>query len=229
MRRADRGAARAFFGRVHKLVISAPTAADERIRRIARTRAGRAAGKALAPLFPLGLPGGYLLIAYAMAQWLRRHGHDGGREIVRSAWLGWIVHRAVKVGLERRRPPKPGTRVRYDSFPSGHTTGATSLAVATAIVLRRERLVSPSRATAIAVAPSVIMGVYRVLADDHWATDVVGGWILGAAIGVASATREAKPRRVRRRGRPVRPTSEATRGRADSPDARAHTARPSVR
>jgi membrane-associated phospholipid phosphatase len=28
------------------------------------------------------------------------------------------------------------------------------------------------------------MGAYRVLADDHWATDVVGGWIAG--IGVAA-------------------------------------------
>ena len=28
------------------------------------------------------------------------------------------------------------------------------------------------------------MGAYRVLADDHWATDVVGGWLVGAAIGL---------------------------------------------
>jgi undecaprenyl-diphosphatase len=186
---------------MRKLVIGQLPALDVRVRRLARTRAGRAAGKALTPLFPIGLPGGYLLIAYATARWLRRRGHSGAGSIVTSAWLGWLVHRAVKVALIRRRPARRGHRARFDSFPSGHTTGATALALTTAIILNRERMLSPRSAAALAIGAPLLMGAYRVVADDHWATDVVGGWALGSAIALASVRDLSKSRRVRRRVR----------------------------
>ena len=83
----------------------------------------------------------------------------------------------------RERPHRNGRR-RYDSFPSGHTTGATALALTTAYVLHRERLISTRRAVALAVGAPAIMGAYRVIADDHWATDVFAGWVLGSAVAL---------------------------------------------
>jgi membrane-associated phospholipid phosphatase len=79
-------------------------------------------------------------------------------------------------------------------------------------VLSREGVISRNAAVALAIVPPVVMGAYRVLADDHWATDVVGGWLVGAAIGltcdaalgemrspkVLEALRRRGPRRVRR-------------------------------
>jgi undecaprenyl-diphosphatase len=190
---------------MQRLVIEDLPAIDLEVRRAARTRAGRAAGRALSPLFPVGLPAGYLTIAYSTAHWLRRRGANGSRSIVASAWLGWLVHRAVKVFLIRRRPARVGSRARYDSFPSGHTTGATALALTTAIVLQRDGLVSPRRAAAIGVGAPLLMGFYRVVADDHWATDVAGGWVLGTAIALVSLTaapnRRREPRLVRRAAR----------------------------
>ena len=41
---------------------------------------------------------------------------------------------------------------------------------------------SPTAALALGVALPGLMGASRVLADDHWATDVIGGWLLGGAI-----------------------------------------------
>jgi undecaprenyl-diphosphatase len=136
------------------------------------------------PLFPIGLPGGYIAIAYALAHWLHRRRRRGGPAIVTSAWLGWLAHRGFKHFYVRRRPLRPDDRPRFDSYPSGHTTGATALATAVAYVLHRERLISHRTATAIRVAAPSVMGLYRVLADEHWATDVIGGWALGAAVGV---------------------------------------------
>ena len=188
---------------MRKLVIGGPPALDARIRRAAQTPAGRVAARAMSPLFPVGLPGGYITIAYATARWLHRRDRHGGGSIVVSAWMGWILHRAVKTVLVRRRPPMPRARARYDSFPSGHTTGTTALAVTTAIVLRRERLISRERAALIGIGAPLAMGLYRVIADDHWATDVLGGWALGSAIALLSLTdhrlnsRRAPPR-VRR-------------------------------
>lgn len=193
----------AFLG--SRLEFDEPTAFDRRVRRLARRPLLDPARVALKPLFPIGLPGGYIPIAYATARWIhRRHGR-GSRAIVTAAWLGWIVHRGVKLGYFRERPRKPGVRRRIDSYPSGHTTGATALAVATALVLRRDNLISTKAAAALAASASTAMGAYRVLADDHWATDVVGGWLLGSAIGLTCYTalgerRHRAPRVIRSKG-----------------------------
>jgi len=151
---------------------------------MANARPFRNARTVMWPLFPLGLPGGYITIAYALAHWLRRRRRQGGAAIVTSAWLGWFAHRGFKLFYSRQRPLRPHDKPRFDSYPSGHTTGATALAITVAHVLRRERLISSRAATAIRLGAPSLMGVYRVIADEHWATDVVGGWALGAAIGL---------------------------------------------
>jgi undecaprenyl-diphosphatase len=212
-----------------KLVIGEPPALDARLRRAAQTPTGRAAARVMSPLFPVGLPGGYLAIAYATAHWLHRNNRSGGSSIVASAWLGWLLHRAFKVALVRRRPPHPRVRARFDSFPSGHTTGATALALTTAIVLRREHLISRRRAALIGVGAPLLMGVYRVVADDHWATDVVGGWALGSAVAFLSLRDPPRPRRARHRVRREAPMSAESNDRRSYADGRARTARPSVR
>jgi membrane-associated phospholipid phosphatase len=207
----------------------------------------RRVDRVLSPLFPLGLPGGYITVAYLTARALHRRGQRGGPAIVTSAWLGWLVHRAAKLVYTRKRPRHRGEKQRTDSYPSGHTTGATALALTTAYVLHRRGVVSLPRAISIASIPPGVMGAYRVIADAHWATDVVGGWLLGGAIGLTcnaaladtlgGAAREiqnvkaseSRPRALRRRGRPERPTFAAEVGRVDSPDGRADIARPSVR
>src|ERR1041384_760399 len=122
-------------------VFESPPAFDLAVRRIALSPRVRALRKPLWPLFPLGLPGGYITIAYATAHRLNRRHRDGGAEIVLSAWLGWLVHRGVKLILVRERPPEPQRKRRFDSYPSGHTTGATALALTMARVLYREGVI----------------------------------------------------------------------------------------
>jgi hypothetical protein len=221
-----------------------PPLIDRRARRIARSRPMRRAGRILSPLFPLGLPGGYITIAYLTARALHRRGQRGGPAIVTSAWLGWLVHRAAKLVFERERPRRRGAMRRDDSYPSGHTTGATALMLTTAYVLRRRDLISLPRATAIATIAPITMGAYRVISDEHWATDVVGGWLLGGAVALAcnaaladavgGAARKikapgARPRALYRHGRQEQPMFSAEVGRVDSPDVRAGTARPFAR
>jgi membrane-associated phospholipid phosphatase len=212
-------AATALLARV--LEFDQPPAFDKSIRRRAQAPAMNGARRVLAPLFPIGLPGAYITIAYAVSYWLRRKRRRGGPAIVTSAWLGWLVHRAMKLGYRRERPLRPGVRRRTDSYPSGHTTGATALALTLAYVLFNDGLISARRAAAIAIGAPALMGAYRVIADDHWATDVVGGWLLGGAIAATcnamlaelprTALREAEAKSPpkRRRGRRERPSSLA--------------------
>jgi len=189
-----------------------PPAIDRRVRRLANSAAFRPVAAAMRPMFPLGLPGGYIAVAYLLARSLRQKRRAGGPAIVTSAWAGWLVHRAIKVVYRRERPRHGGRRRRTESYPSGHTTGTTALSITAARVLSREGVISVSEAVALGLLPPVVMGTYRVLADDHWATDVVGGWLVGAAIGltcdavlgetrsprVLEALRRRGPRRVRR-------------------------------
>lgn len=162
-----------------------PPSIDRRARRVARSRRGRALDRMLSPLFPIGLPGGYITIAYATAHALHRREKRGGPAIVTSAWVGWLVHRAAKLVYARERPRRPRVKRRWDSYPSGHTTGATALSLTTAYVLHRRGLISLPRAATLGTLPPIVMGAYRVISEEHWATDVVGGWLLGGAIAFA--------------------------------------------
>ncbi|HTI62346.1 MAG TPA: phosphatase PAP2 family protein [Gemmatimonadaceae bacterium] len=204
-----------------RLAVDEQPPLDHWVRRRTSTPGPRRVSKLAAPLFPLGLPGGYITISYLLARSLRRRRRSGGPAIVTAAWAGWLVHRGLKLVFVRERPARPGQRRRLDSYPSGHTTGTTALAVTAARVLARHGLVSRRRAALIGLGAPVVMGVYRLIDDEHWATDVIGGWLLGGSIaltcdallgergGGADATRgpAVKRRGSRPRVRRERPTS----------------------
>lgn len=71
------------------------------------------------------------------------------------------------------------------SFFSGHSSLTMSLAVSAGTVasLRGYRLAPAVWATGVGLA--LTTGYLRIAADRHWATDVVTGWVVGAAVGFA--------------------------------------------
>lgn len=89
------------------------------------------------------------------------------------------------------------------SMPSGHSSVA---AAAAAFQVRMRRA-----AGAALVVLAVLGGISRVYVGAHWGLDVVAGWILGAAIGVAGAAlaRAVADRRCRAPAAPL--------GAADAP------------
>jgi undecaprenyl-diphosphatase len=70
---------------------------------------------------------------------------------------------------------------RFDphSFPSGHAARTLSLSIAIFICL------GPVPGLPL-VAWSVAVGLSRVVLGVHWTSDIVAGWILGLATGLAS-------------------------------------------
>ena len=101
--------------------------------------------------------------------------------------LAGIAETVLKPIVARPRPP---TRVLTGEsgfgFPSGHTTGATALAICAIAVFSRLAHTRRDRITleATAVGYLVIIGVSRVVLGAHRGLDVVGGWLLGAAIAI---------------------------------------------
>jgi membrane-associated phospholipid phosphatase len=176
-----------------------PPSLDRRVRRLADVPRAHGIDTAMWPLYPVGLPGGYLLIAHGAARWLRHHRRGGGPAIVASAWAAWLAHRGIKLVYHRERPRRRNRKRRYDSYPSGHTTAVTAVAFTSANVLRRQGMISTGTAATLAIGAPALMGAYRVIADDHWATDVIGGWTLGLAVGLACTVGYPSSRRPKRR------------------------------
>lgn len=114
---------------------------------------------------------------------------------------GVLISFSLKELIDRPRPTlvPHGTRVYSQSFPSGHASmSAVAFLTIGALVTRSQtakqqklssqsaRRASHLRATrwyimGIAVVLALLVGTSRVYLGVHWPSDVLAGWILGAA------------------------------------------------
>ena len=140
------------------------------------------------PIEILGLPGLYIPIAVVLARHLRRRGRRGGAAITKAAFAGWLALRLSRLVIHRPRPPRPPHRgpKSESTFPSGHTTGVTAVAVAAARLLYDEQILTTSQAAALGIGWPAMTAANRVYVREHWLTDTLGGLALGlgAAMGV---------------------------------------------
>ena len=148
-------------------------------------------GFLVTPILTFGSVGAAALIEDAGDQLL-----TDGLIILESALLTSNLTNLVKGIAGRQRPfahfapASDFTRTRSPqennlSFFSGHSSFTMSLAVSAGTVasLRGYRL-APAIWTA-GVGLSLTTGYLRIAADRHWGTDVVTGWLVGAAVGFA--------------------------------------------
>ena len=165
-----------------------PTVLDSRVRRRIREATGPR-GRRIARLVSIpGYPAFYFPATALLIGWLRRRGATGSQALAIASIGGWATHRIVKLAIRRRRPrTMRGRGNEYEAFPSGHTTASTAIALTAAAVLLRQRLISREAALACAVLVPTTVGASRVFADEHWTSDVIGGWIGGAGIAALAA------------------------------------------
>jgi undecaprenyl-diphosphatase len=111
----------------------------------------------------------------------------------RRRWWLWcfaltvapMIENAWKGLIGRARPESPAY-----GFPSGHATAAAVFVIVALYLFTRAQLGTGPR---VALAALVVLGLgvgvggARLALDAHWASDVLGGWLLGAACGGAAA------------------------------------------
>jgi membrane-associated phospholipid phosphatase len=142
-----------------------------------------------------------LAVAGAAYLWFRGHRRVAAGVLVVPI-VADLLFNTGKLVYARPRPLGLGGRVDSSySFPSGHATVSAAVCCTLAYVLWREGFVGRWTALAFAVVVPILVGVSRLYLNVHWATDVLGGWIVGLMIAALSAAlydhhrrRRASPR-----------------------------------
>ena len=111
-----------------------------------------------------------------------------------APWLSVVVCSQIVAILKKStdivRPPVEFqvAQIRNPSFPSGHAANTTALIVSAVLVVwcvaefsRRTRMWVSIGGAAIFTA----MGLTRLVLNVHWLSDVLAGWCIGAAVGLA--------------------------------------------
>ncbi|MCQ8188043.1 phosphatase PAP2 family protein [Streptomyces rugosispiralis] len=126
------------------------------------------------------------LLAVAVGWLLWRREWQLALWVAVTAAAGTALQQAIKAGVDRARPqwPDPVDSAHYAAFPSGHalTTTVTFGLLLWLMTLHR----APAkwlRALAVVAAVSVLgVGFTRLYLGVHWPSDVLAGWLLGAAL-----------------------------------------------
>ncbi len=125
-------------------------------------------------LIPLGIVAGW---------WLFRHRRAGLIVLVFCALASTMYVTILKEAYGVERPAGGVAASTQFSFPSGHATGAAAIYFFLAFVAMRRGL-RPALALATSTVLVIAVGVSRVVLDMHWASDVLGGWVVGIAFAV---------------------------------------------
>ncbi|MFG2055354.1 phosphatase PAP2 family protein [Micromonospora sp. NPDC048930] len=142
--------------------------------------------------------------------------------VVTTMTVGGLLGGLLKLLVGRHRPDllEPVARAAGYSFPSGHALNATLAAGVLLLVFlpyaRNRRGLRWALWTG-AVLIAVVTGLSRIALGVHWTSDVVGGWLLGAAV-VAATTAAFTTWRTRTGQRPVRTVREGVEPELAEPD-----------
>ena len=96
----------------------------------------------------------------------------------------------LKLAFGRNRPDFAVFEESSHSFPSGHAAISVALFGTLFVLAWRERLIGPTMALVGAVTAAIAIGGTRVYLAEHFLSDVLNGWTVGAiwmVIGIATA------------------------------------------
>jgi membrane-associated phospholipid phosphatase len=138
------------------------------------------------PIFAIGGIGlAAALDGHGTSHWL-----DDGLIVAESAAITGVFTFLVKAAFARNRPfvhhglgVDAAAQDNNQSFFSGHSSLSMSLAVSAGTVAQMRGYAYAPALYAGGIGISLATGYFRIAGDKHWTTDVVTGWLVGAAAG----------------------------------------------
>ncbi|HEU5074482.1 MAG TPA: phosphatase PAP2 family protein [Polyangiaceae bacterium] len=135
---------------------------------------------------PLGKWWGHLPPTLLTAGRLLKEGRRAAAVTIAGTSVTAAVLPLLLDRISARRLPPPERGEPKQSYPSGHALQSSALALTTTYVMRRERLASPAWLASLGPL-SLAAGLSRLLLDRHWASDVLGGYCAGIALGAGTS------------------------------------------
>jgi undecaprenyl-diphosphatase len=124
---------------------------------------------------PLWLLGATAALIWGEAAW-----HNFGWRILAGALAAGAITTAFKWLFRRQRPPGEGwgfyTRFDRHAFPSGHASRSACLVVLLTPLL-------PPWGFVLLPFWAGLVGLARVALQVHFASDIIGGWVVGLLVG----------------------------------------------
>jgi undecaprenyl-diphosphatase len=141
---------------------------------------------AMKTLSTIGSAPVYLVAFAGLGAWLARRGRVRLAIFVVVAMAGGsLLNLLVKLAVHRARPvlPDPVAHAHGLSFPSGHAQSAMVAACVLLLVFLPALHGRAARVAAVALAAVTVLaiGISRVALGVHYASDVLAGYVLGAA------------------------------------------------
>jgi undecaprenyl-diphosphatase len=128
----------------------------------------------------------------ALALWRRTKSRLPPAVLLGSVAVTGALVFLLKIAVSRPRPPTDtllGSPSLDYSFPSGHTTDGSVVYLVSGVLLGATVQRAGRRLLlTLAILVAVAVGLSRIYLGYHWATDVLGGWLLAACVVGAAAS-----------------------------------------
>jgi PAP2 superfamily len=147
---------------------------------------GRSRAATASDFLYAGLPFYAIGVESGLVTWLGRDRGDVALQLAlingEALIINGLVTRIAEKTIGRLRPDGTDT----SAFPSGHTS--TAFTVAAGLCVQHSRLeiyggVADKLVCPAALTAATATGLLRIVADRHWATDVLAGAALGSLVG----------------------------------------------
>jgi undecaprenyl-diphosphatase len=142
-----------------------------------------------------------LISLFQWITWLSDSAQRTMMVLIAAAWLVWKARRRaaliimvvpILAGVTNSLLKEAFARARPDvvphldsignlAYPSGHASNAMAFFLLAALLLATKR---PRLWRSAAVALALLIGTSRIMLGVHWPSDVLGGWLWGAAFAL---------------------------------------------
>jgi membrane-associated phospholipid phosphatase len=164
--------------------------ADARSVLRAGSQSGRSAAATVSDVGYIGLPAYAIGVEAGLVTWLGKGNADAALQLAlingEALALNGLLSRVVQKTSGRARPDASPATTDNTSFFSGHTS--TAFAMASGLCVQHSKLVIYGNVADSIVCPASLTvaattGLMRIVADRHWASDVIAGAIFGSVVG----------------------------------------------